>query len=211
MVISPRIFGRTGLTTPFCWRSIGPHAVGDANWCALEIGPEALERRADQIVIDRLSALGRTTCDVLIVQDLLASDLKVGWPTHRLMQMRDRGLCRFFAIEVHDPLEAEWIAGNAPIHAIIAPYSAPDMSLRYRTFEAARNAGVAIVSRAQSLGDLAIQIATPQICATIPAFGLPTAMNNLPAVDIDSLWEVYQQTHTAPAKLKSGHPPETGA
>jgi hypothetical protein len=199
------------LTTPFCWRSIGPYAVGDSSWCALEIGPEALERRADQIVIDRLSAVGRTNCDVLIVQDLLASDLKVGWPTHRLMQMRDRDLCRYFAIEVHDPLEAEWIAGNAPIHAIIAPYSVSDMSLRYRTFEAARNAGVAIVSRARSIEDLAIQIATRQICATIPGIDLPATIDDLPAVDIDALWDVYQSTHSAPAKLRSGHPPETGA
>lgn len=211
MDVTPRIFGRTGVFTPFCWRTIGVHAVGDHRWCAVQIGPEALERRADQIVIDRLRSLGRNSCDLLIVQDLLASDIKVGWPTHRLMQMRDRGLCRYFAVEVHDPLEAEWIAGNAPIHAIVAPYSTSDMSLRYRTFDAAHNAGVAIVSRADSLDDLALQVASPQICATIPSIDLPTNQDDLPSVDIEALWTSYQSTQSAPAKLRSGHPPETGA
>ncbi len=202
-----RIFGRTNVSVPFIWSAIGDRAVGTQSWCAMEIGPDALDRRADKIVIDQLAAVGRSRCDLLIVQDLLSSDLKVGWPTHRLMQMRDRGLCDWFAIEVDAPLEAEWIAGNAPIHAIVAPYTADDMSIRYRAMDAAHNAGVAIISRAHSTDDLCLHFSTPQICATIPS-NVIDINQPIPPLDVDSLWDLYQQSHDPPPKLRSGHPPD---
>lgn len=208
MTHSPRILGRTGKAVPFLWHPLGDRAFGDDTWCALEIGPEALERRADQVVIDRLASLGRKRCDMLIAQDLTSSDIKVGWPTHRLLQMRERGLCSFLAFEIDDALEAEWIATNAPVHAIVAPYTRANMDIRFRAFEAAHNAGVAIISRAESIDDLSIQHATPQIAATITPLQPP---DDLAAVDVESLWQTYRQTHEAPPKLRSGHPPETGA
>jgi hypothetical protein len=207
MPFSPRILGRTGKAVPFLWRPMGEHSFGDETWCAVEIGPDALERRADQLGIDRLAALGRKRCDILIAQDLSSSDIKVGWPTHRLLQMRERGLCSYLAVEIDDALEAEWIATNAPIHAIVAPYTRANMDLRFRAFEAAHNAGVAIVCRAETMDDLAIQHATPQIAATITSLDGSDA----PSIDVDLLWATYQQTHDAPPKLRSGHPPETGA
>lgn len=207
MPFSPRILGRTGKAVPFLWRPLGERAFGDDTWCAVEIGPDALERRADQVVIDRLAALGRKRCDLLIAQHLTSSDIKVGWPTHRLLQMRERGLCAYLAFEVDDALEAEWIATNAPIHAIVAPYTRANMDIRFRAFEAAHNAGVAIVCRAESVDDLAIQHATPQITATITDI----AAVEVATVDVENLWTTYQQTREAPPKLRSGHPPETGA
>ncbi len=209
-----RIFGRTNRSVPFLWQPIGLGAYGDPTWCAVEIGPEALDRRADAIVVDRLASLGRKSCDVLVVQDLLSSDLKVGWPMHRLMQLRDKGLCDWFAIEVHAPLEAEWIAANAPVHAIVAPYWRDDMSLRYRTFEAAHNAGVAIVSRARSADDVALQLATPQVCSAIIDETLVKRAGETSPLNPDEVeadWHAYQQAHPAPAKLRSGHPPEYGS
>jgi hypothetical protein len=207
MPSSSRILGRTGKAVPFLWQPLGDGAFGDDTWCAVEIGPDALERRADQVVIDRLNSLGRKRCDILIAQDLTSSDIKVGWPTHRLLQMRERGLCSFLAVEVDDALEAEWIATNAPLHAIVAPYTRANMDLRFRAFDAAQNAGVAIVCRAKSMEDLAIQHETPQIAATITTLDA----SEVAPVDVESLWATYQQAHDAPPKLRSGHPPETGA
>jgi len=213
MTVSPRIFGRTNRPVPFLWKPLGAGAYGDESWCAVEIGPEALDRRSDPVVIERLASLGLKRCDVLIVQDLLSNDLKVGWPTHRLMQLREKGLCDWFAIEIHTPLEAEWIAGNAPVYGIVAPYSATDMGLRYRAFEAAQNAGVAIVSRAASIDDVRLQLATPQICATIVDDAIAeraTHASPLQEDEVEALWQAYQASTPAPAKLRSGHPPDFG-
>ncbi len=175
----------------------------------MEIGPEVLERRADQVLIDRLEKLGRTSCDVLIFQNLSSSEIKMGWPLHRMQQIRDRGLSKWNAIEVSSPLEAEWIAGNAPVHAIVAPYSAQDMSIRYRAFQAAINAGVAIVSRASNQEALSLQLGTPEIVATMT--DIESNLNPMSASEIETRWNEFQKSNPEPAKLRSGHPPEYGS
>jgi hypothetical protein len=222
--LSPRRFGRTGTSVSPVWRTIATAQSGDAvvipnhvelaatplvdpSFVAIEIGPDELERKADQLLIDRLAKLSRTSCDLLIVKDIASADVKVGWPMHRLQQLRDRGLCKWFAIETHTPLEAEWIAANSSVHAIIAPWTPEDMSLRYRVFEAAQNADVAIVTRAATRDELAFQLSTPQITAAITDQDA-RELKLLEGDAIEDYWAAYTATHEEPAKLKSGHPPE---
>ncbi|MBC7785547.1 MAG: hypothetical protein H7144_17065 [Burkholderiales bacterium] len=204
----PRTLGRTGVQIPFIWRPIGERAVGNEAWCAVETGAELLARRGDNVLIDQLAELWRTSCDLLVIQGIVSSDIKVGWPMHRLQQLRDRGLCKWFAIEVDAPLEAEWIAANAPVHAIVAPFRAADMAIRFRAFDAAQNSGVAIVSRASTIDELRLHLATPQIAATITR--LDTTVDPMPDDEVDRLWQEYCRTHPEPEKLRSGHPPDYG-
>lgn len=177
----------------------------------MEIGPEALERRGDAVVIEQLAALGRRSCDLLIVQGIVSNDIKVGWPIHRLQQMRDRGLARFVAVETEHPLESEWIAGNAPVHAIVTRYDADDMSIRHRTFESAHNAGVAIVARARSVDDVRVHLATPQIVASICDDPSAASVESMPAAELEALWEAYARDNPPLPKPRAGHPPDFGA
>lgn len=206
-----RIFARTQIPVPFLWRPIGPSAVGDASWCALEIGPDALDRRGDAIVVEQLARLSRKRCDLLIVQGIISNDVKVGWPIHRLQQMRDRGLARFIAIETEHPLEAEWIAGNAPVHAIVTRYDEGDLSIRHRTFESAHNAGVAIVARARSAADVSVHLATPQIVASICSDPRADDATPMAQAELELLWERYAAVHPPLPKPRAGHPPDFGA
>lgn len=207
MLYETRVLARTARRVPFLWKPIGPHAYGDATWCAVEVGPQTLDRRADHLLIERLHHIGRDRCDLLIVQGLDSSDVKVGWPIHRLLQMRDKGLCSFFAIETHHAVEAEWISLNAPVHALVVPYVRQQMDVRFRVFQAAEESGVALVSRASCLEDLALHHATNQIVASLTDLD----PDDLPAVDPEAMWKQYQQDHPPPPRLRSGHPPETGA
>lgn len=207
MLYEPRVLARTARRVPFLWKPIGLHAYGDSTWCAVEIGPEVLDRRADHLLIERLEHLGRVRCDLLIVQGLGSSDVKVGWPIHRLLQMREKGLCSFFAIETTEAVEAEWITLNAPVHALVVPYIRQQMDVRFRVFQSAAESGVALLSRAACVEDLALQHATQEIVASLTDLD----PDELPMVDAEAMWKQYQQDHPPPPRLRSGHPPETGA
>ena len=213
---SPGIFGRTGETVQPVWfdRGNGIIDAGDSNaahWLALRIAPEALDRRGDQIVARQLEPLN-CAADLVIATCITGNDFKSGWPMHGLQRLRDLKLTRYFAIETHDPLEAEWIAGHTPVHAIVAPYHARDMAIRYRVFDAAAASGVAIIACAATADEWALHRATPQICATILAPGHQIdRIARPPAVAIDLLWQHYQAAHPEPPKLRGAHPPETGA
>ena len=202
--MSPRVLGRTNILVPFQWKSLAAHTVGDDSFAAVETGPETLDRRGDHHLLKQLAEAGRSSCDLLIVRDLLSNDLKVGWPMHRLQQLRDRGLCRYFAVVAENALEAEWIAANAPVHAVVVQYSPDDMAVRYRCFAAAENAGVALIGRAGDRQTLAFHAATPQITASISDATLAGD------ADIESAWQAYAAAHAEPPKLRSGHPPDHG-
>ena len=211
----PAIFGRTNELVPPIWIDHG-NRIEAGDWLVLRVGRDSLDRRGDQIVAKRLAELGRhadlVRADLVIVSDITGNDLKSGWPMHGLQRLRDAKLTRYFAIETTDPLEAEWIAGHTPVHAIVIPYHAHDMAARYRVFDVAATNGVAIISQASTADEWSLQRATPQICSTIvsdaPQLG---AISPLPKAAVEILWQHYQAQHPEPPKLRGVHPPETGA
>ena len=208
---SPRIFGRTGETVPPVWIDRGAGVIEAGDWLVLRIGHESLDRRGDRLVAARLDELNRKA-DLVIVDGILGNDLKSGWPMHGLQRLRDLKLCRYFAIETTDSLEAEWIAAHTPVHAVVVPYHAHDMAARYRVFEMAEASGVALLTHAATADEWSLQRATPQICATILAAGHQfERIARPPVVAVDLLWKHYQAAHPEPPKLKGVHPPETGA
>jgi hypothetical protein len=206
------IFGRTGETVPPVWLDRGNGLIEAGDWRVLRIGPEALDRRGDQLVAAQLATLNLKSIDLVIATGITGNDFKSGWPMHGLQRLRDLKLTRYFALETADPLEAEWIAGHTPVHAIVVPYHARDMAVRYRVFDVATTTGVAILSPAHTADEWALHRATKEICATIlPAGHQFDRIAGPPAVARDLLWQHYQAAHPEPPKLRGAHPPETGA
>jgi hypothetical protein len=201
-----RTLGRSDAKVPPIWQPLGPRLWGDEDWSALLVGREALDRRGETIVREALAAVGRSRCDLLIAEHIDGGDLKAGWPMHRLQQVWDKGLCRFFALRTTDALEAEWIATHTPVHAVLIDYTATNMAARYRVFAAAQLAGTAVLAVASSSDDLALQRATPEITASLCDTAIETPP--LKAADVESLWQQYSAEHPAPPKLKGTHPPE---
>jgi len=209
--LAPRPFGRSGHDVSPLWYAEENGLITIGDWVGLKIAPPALDRRGETIVRDQLAAVGHARVDVLVVTGIVASDIKSGWPLHRLQRMRESGLCRYVIIETSDALEAEWIAANAPVHGVIVHYTPADMAIRYRAFESAHHGGVAIIVHADTAYDAAFALATPEICSVI----LPKQMHDVPlpivsTSDVDVSWASYQQDHPAPPKLRSGHPPDAG-
>jgi len=209
--LPPRIFGRTNeLVTPV-WRERADGSAIDAgDWLVLPITPDSLDRRPQVALQERLATLGRRRADVLLLTDILASELKIGWPMHRMQQLREQGLCRYFAIETFEPLEAEWITANAPVHAVIVPYTPTDMAIRYRTFEAGRVGGVALLARSATREETALHLGTPELCATITSADRVESIAPASSETVNALWETYRAIHPEPKKLRSGHPPDYG-
>jgi hypothetical protein len=203
---APRVLGRTGIFVPAVWRSVGDGAYGGAEWLAVVVGREALDRRGETLVRDRLATLGRAQCDLLIADDIDGGDLKAGWPMHRLGRFREIGLCRFFGLRAHDVLEAEWVVTHTPVHAAVIDYAPAEMSARYRVFAAAALAGVALIGDARTAADFALQTATPEITASLCDASLNAPP--LPAADVEALWQQFAAVHAEPPKLKGVHPPE---
>ena len=211
MIAPLRPFGRTGESVTTIWRELPQGVVDAGNWLALTITHADLDRKGYDRLHQRLLQLDRMP-DLLIIQDVLANDIKAGWPLHRLQQFRDRGACRFFGVEVESPLEAEWIAANAPVHAVILPYRATDMSARYRVFDAAKNAQVALVGRAANAEEAALQLATAELHGTIIPSELDlTAIAPLSSEVVESFWSKYSTDSPEPPKLRGAHPPDEGA
>lgn len=196
---------------PPTWIDRGDGVIDAGDWVVLRIDRAALDRRGDRIVAQRLDTLGRRA-DVVIATDIVGNDLKSGWPMHGLQRLRDLKLCRYFAIETHDPLEAEWIATHTPVHAVVVQYTPREMAVRYRVFDAAEAAGVAILCRAGDTETFALHRATPAVCATITEArsGLQS-VQPMPAETLEKIWAGYQAAHPEPPKLRGVHPPEASS
>ncbi|MGN6505045.1 MAG: hypothetical protein ACTHM6_05720 [Tepidisphaeraceae bacterium] len=212
MTLPPaRPFGRTAKLAPVVWIDHGNDIIEAGEWLAVIVDREDLDRKGYERVQARLSSLPRRP-DVLITRNIIANDIKAGWPLHRLQQFRDRGACRYFAVETTSPLEAEWIAANAPIHAVVLPFHREDMSARYRVFDVAANAGVALLGRAHSPAEAALHLATPALHGTIVQAGTAlTSIEPLAVEQAEEYWRAYAAQHPEPPKLRSGHPPDEGA
>ena len=208
------MFGRTGETVAPIWIESHDGTLAAGPWLILPIGPEMLDRRGDNLVDARLQKIGRVA-DVVMVQGITGNDMKSGWPMHGLQKLRERGLCRFYAFETDDPLEAEWIAAHTPVHAIVVPYTPGDMAARYRVFDTAAASGVAVISRAHDSASLALQRATPQLCASIAnrdMISMPIdalSVDALSSEAVELLWTAYAADHPEPPKLRGVHPPES--
>jgi len=203
-----KVFGRTNEPVVPAWREQADGSIAAGGWQGLVLHSDDLDRRGGDGLRERVALLGRTF-DFVLVRDLLANDLKVGWPLHRLQCFRDERLCRYFVIDTQDALEAEWIAANAPVHGVVLTYDPADMAARYRVFDAASNAGVALIGRGESAEAAALQLATPQIVATLISPGI----QDLTAMTIEkaeALWTTYAAANPEPTKLRGGHPPDFG-
>ncbi|HEX8324830.1 MAG TPA: hypothetical protein VF595_13055 [Tepidisphaeraceae bacterium] len=210
---APRVLGRTGHAVAAVWReqadgSITAGVSPDSPFTGLVVDASELDRRGGDRVRGRVATHGRPF-DFLIARGLLANDLKVGWPLHRLQRLRDEKLFRYVVIETSDALEAEWISANAPVHGVVIAYDSTDMAARYRVFDAAANAGVALIGHATTTAAAALQLATPRLTATLlPAtISVPAA---LPTEAADALWSTYSAAHPEPQKLRGAHPPDFG-
>ena len=203
-----KVFGRTKKTVAPVWREQPDGSIVAGDWNGLILHPDDLDRRGGDRLRERRAELG-WPFEFVVVRDVLANDLKVGWPLHRLQRFRDEGLCKWFVIETNDSLEAEWIAANAPVHGVILTYTPDDLSAHYRVFDAAANGGVALVGHGTSAAAAALQLATPQMVATLlsPGVAEPTPFS---AQKAESLWTTYAAKNPEPAKLRGGHPPDFG-
>ena len=199
-------FGRVNEPVARVWHEHADGHIDAGPWTVLVLTPDDLARRGGDRVRRRAAMRGRPF-DLLLVRGIAASDLKVGWPTHQLLRFRDERLGRYFAVDAHDALEAEWIAANAPVHGVVLTYETADQSVRYRVFDAAKNAGVALVGRAFHADAAALQLATPPLAATLLAPGVlePAPLS---AADAEAQWTAYAAAHAEPPKLRGGHPPE---
>ncbi|MDB5325128.1 MAG: hypothetical protein JWM57_697 [Phycisphaerales bacterium] len=203
-----KVFGRTKKPVAPVWREQADGSIVAGDWTGLILHPDDLDRHGGERVRERRAMLG-WPFEFVVVRDLLANDLKVGWPLHRLQRFRDEGLCKWFVIETHDSLEAEWIAANAPVHGVILTYTRDDLSARYRVFDAAANGGVALIGHADSSAAAALHLATPQIAATLLSPGV-NEPKPLSVQQAEALWTSYAANNPEPAKLRGGHPPDFG-
>lgn len=204
-----RVFGRTNEPIAAVWREAADGVISAGDWTGFVVHHDELDRRGGDRLRQHAARLGRPF-DFVYARGLTASDLKVGWPLHRLQRFRDEKLLRYVIVEALEPLDAEWIAANAPVHGVAIEYTAANMVARYRVFDAAANAGVALIGVASELDHAALHLATPQITATLLMSSVREP-NPLPAEVVESLWEAYSATHTEPPKLRGMHPPDTGA
>jgi hypothetical protein len=223
VIFDNRPFGRTGEHVPRVWvdnnNDVASNGVSGivyaGDWLVLSVGPDMLDRRGEDLLKAKLHSINRVKCDVVRVQNVLAGELKAGWPLHRLQRFRDTGLCRYVMIDTHDVLEAEWITSHAPVHAVGVDYSVSDMAVRYRVFDAAKSAGIALVACATTVEDFQLQMSTPDITAVIvsPQILSEYQKNNATYDEAiaDQLWLSYQKKCPPPQPLRGAHPPEFGA
>lgn len=210
MSVDRRPFGRTNEPVARIWREQENGLVVAGDWTGLTVFPEDLDRRGGSRLRDRVAEHGQPF-NFLLTQHLLANDLKVGWPLHRLQQFRDEKLFKHIVIETDDPLEAEWITINAPVHGVVIRFDENDMAARYRVFDAAVPAGIALIGRADSPEAAALQLSVPQFVATLLSSGVEANLPPLNAEAYESIWAAYSATHAEPPKLRGGHPPDYGA
>lgn len=204
-----RPFGRTDIQVPAIWQEQADGIITAGDIVGLIVDATDLDRRGGDRIRQRVAQHGHPF-DFLMTRGLLANDLKVGWPLHRLQRFRDEKLFRFTVVETTDVLEAEWIAGNAPVHGVVLVYEPDDLSARYRVFTAAANASVALIGRATTTEAAALHLGTSELTATLLAPDVTPPINPLSTDAIEALWQSFSITHAEPPKLRSGHPPDYG-
>lgn len=200
-----------------------------ANW-ELIIGVGADELHIDEeFLSQRLTALGTSRCDTVMLENASAEAIKSGRPFHRMMRLRDHGILRHFAIAAERCADAEWFVNHTPAHAVSVPFGWLDQTAKYRVLSAAADLGVAIfaapVAEAQwsppeALGQqsqLSFVAAEPLVTAVLqrlpdtePALDrVLSAINKpMPVEQHARWWGVYLQQVPEPAKPSRNLPPD---
>jgi hypothetical protein len=189
-----------------------------------------LVARRNQVLVERLEAIGRSNCDAVMLQDADTDSLKAGRPYHRLSQLRDAGLTRMIFLDAASAEVAEWMTENTPAQAVAVPYDLADQTARYRLFDVAKEMETRLLSRRATVRKLSIdasadeaiafRLADPHVTAVIEP--LPESREQIDAIaraapmtlspeKLDSWWRKYQETVPPPPKPKRGHPPEYGS
>ncbi len=196
------------------------------------IAVDALQSRAATPLQQRLAALGVKNCAAVMLQNVVAADVKSGRPFHRLMQLRDRGLVQTFWIESQTCADAEWMIENTPAHALSLPFGVLDQTARYRVAAASIELGTAIVAAPvaspvwqppKSVGpaaDIAYSSGESAIASILRPFPathgdleamLSAAAHPMPEADREDWWKLFQQVVPSTPKPPHGHGPEFGA
>lgn len=182
---------------------------------------ESLRSRNARFVEDRLALLGRQKCLAIMLESAAIIDVKSGWPFHRLMHLRDRGLTELFFIEAEDCAAAEWFVEHSPAHAIGLPFGIEDQTARYRLLDMAASVGTALLARSvNSDEDRRFVAAEPGIAALIQP--LPESVEGVESIlramahpisadERSRHWEQFKQRVPEPPRPRSAHPPEYGA
>lgn len=194
------------------------------------VDSDDLVARRDRALTDRLAALGRPSCDAVMLQDADPDSLKAGRPFHRLANLRENGLTKLLFLDSTSAEAAEWITENTPAHAVAVPYDLFDQTARYRLFEVASEMGTKLLARravmrkielnASPEEAIAFRVNDPRVTAVIEP--LPTTMVDLHRIakastltlsseQRDAWWKEYQEKVPPPPKPKRGHPPEYGS
>ena len=113
----------------------------------LGIPADALQARRGGVVPDRLSALGLSRCEGVMLRDVSAGEIKAGGPFHRLSQLRDKGTIDLFFAEAHDYPTAEWLLHHTPAHAVCLPFSLRDLTAKYRLLRDALGFATGVIAR----------------------------------------------------------------
>ena len=113
----------------------------------LGIPADSLQARRGGVVLDRLSALGLSRCEGVMLRDVSAGEIKAGGPFHRLSQLRDKGTIDLFFAEAQDYATGEWLLHHTPAHAILLPFSLRDLTAKYRLLRDAVGFGTGVIAR----------------------------------------------------------------
>lgn len=230
LTLPTRILARSGAAIA----SVVPRTTG-ANWMLVDVDDarpmpiapsihlvarmdgQLLNPRNDKSLASYLAAINRSGVDILLLDHLDSSDLKIGWPTHRLQQYRDRGWFAHAVITAPTISDAEWMIENASVAGVVVPFGSENLDLRYRSVAAAQEAGMAVLCETTTLNDLRFALSHPFIVSAIHQGSesidelISAVQNPLSTDDIESAWQTYRATHEEPKKLRGNHPPEFGA
>ncbi len=173
----------------------------------------AFARYLTASIKDWLSALGRSSIDLVALELDEIRDLKAGGLVQPLVDARARGEIGAYGFVGETANDAEWLALNTSGRFVMTSYGLENQTAAYRALATASEYGMAVISESGPEGlqadPRATAFALAQAAKALPIRTrlLPAGIKPMSPEDCDEAWASYALKHPEPEKLPRGRPP----
>ncbi len=184
---------------------------------ALFIAEPEFTRTFTPLVIDRLTALKRTSADLLILNVIDPADFKAGGIARQMQLLREQKKIAYIGLHHNDINQIEWLASHTNARVLAFPYRLTHQLARYRATDKAAEYGMCCLGIDSALAespdipastlDLSFRLAdSPRV---LPVIAQPIDdITPMDPAQSAAVWEAYKQSTPEPAKLPRSLPPD---
>ncbi len=176
----------------------------------LGIAEPAFSRQLEGEILRRMALLGRQRVDALVLHVEDPAEVKSGGMLQTLFTLREKAVTGVLGLAHPDGRAAEWLSQNAAVRLLGVNYSLEDQSAAFRTLDSAREYGMDTFGLVcpESVEAIRFALAEHERMLAVLDRPIPAGLEPMTEKEREQAWNNYKLSHSEPAKLPRGLPPE---